>query len=130
MFEANITNSKYQITKIVSTSIIVINVYRSEDASSMFLTDLQKFIEVDKTVLVCGDFNFCYRSDVNHPVKLFFKERNFTQVVTEATHREGRIIDHTYVFCVDPYNVKDFEAKVQGCYYSDHDKITTYFIPR
>ena len=60
-----------------------------------------------------------------HPVNMFFKERNFIQLVTEATHKEGRLLDHSYLFCVEPFSRSDWEAKTYGCYYSDHDKIVT-----
>ena len=123
--EDSVSDSKYQITKIVSDSMCVINVYRSEKAGDMFLKDLEKLLAYDRTILVCGDFNYCHISQVFHPVNLFFKQRDFIQIVTEATHREGRLLDHSYLFCVDPLSRIDLEAKTLGCYYSDHDKVVT-----
>jgi hypothetical protein len=103
----------------------VINVYRSEKAGDIFLEELEKLLDYDKTVLVCGDFNYCHTGQVHHPVNMFFKQRNFIQIVTEATHREGRLLDHSYLFCVEPLSHTDWEAKTLGCYYSDHDKVVT-----
>ena len=123
--EGSVSDSTFQITKIVSTSMCVINVYRSDKAGDMFLEELDKLLAYDKTVLVCGDFNYCYISQVYHPVNMFFKQRGFIQLVTEATHREGRLLDHSYLFCVDPLSPTDWEAKTLGCYYSDHDKVVT-----
>ena len=125
IWEQNITKANFQITKLFSSNMNVINVYRSENAGANFLEELEKLIEYDKTLIICGDFNYCYRSEKDHPVNVFFKERNFVQLVQEATHREGRIIDHSYVFCVEPFTLDDFEAKTIGCYYSDHDKVVT-----
>ena len=126
ILKQKIANSKFQITKIVSPNLTVINVYRSENAGGTdFLEELERLIEYDKTIIICGDFNYCNLSETNHPVNVFFKERHFVQLVTEGTHREGRLIDHSYVFCVKPFTLDDFEVRTIGCYYSDHDKIVT-----
>ena len=123
--EQSVADSQFQITKIVSNTMAVINVYRSDKASDRFLTELEKLINFDKTVLVCGDFNYCHKSQRYHPVNVFFKQRIFIQLVTEATHREGRLLDHSYLLCVEPFSHTDWEAKTYGCYYSDHDKVVT-----
>ena len=75
--EQSVADSQFQITKIVSNTMAVINVYRSDKASDRFLTELEELINFDKTVLVCGDFNFCHKSQRYHPVNVFFKQRNF-----------------------------------------------------
>ena len=82
-------------------------------------------LRFDKTTIVCGDFNYCHSSQIHHPVHIFFTERNFIQLVTEATHRGGRQLDHSYVYCLEPYSLNDFATKTIGCYYSDHDKVVT-----
>ena len=123
--EESVADSHFQITKIVSPTMAIINVYRSDKASDKFLTELEKLIEHDKTVLVCGDFNYCYKSQKQHPVNVFFKQRKFIQLVTEATHREGRLLDHSYLYCVEPCSHNEWEAKTYGCYYSDHDRVVT-----
>ena len=123
--EESVADSQFQITKIVSSTMAIINVYRSGKASERFLKELEKLIEFDKTVLVCGDFNYCQKSEEHHPVNIFFKHRNFAQLVNEATHREGRLLDHSYLFCVETFSHVNWEAKTYGCYYSDHDKVVT-----
>ena len=123
--ETSVADPQFQITKIVSSSIVVINVYRSDKASEIFLKELEKLITFEKTILVCGDFNYCPKNEIQHPVNVFFKQKNFIQLVTEATHREGRLLDHSYLFCVDPFSTTNFEAKTYGCYYSDHNKVVT-----
>ena len=65
------------------------------------------------------------KNEEHHPVSVFFKKRNFTQLVNEATHREGRLLDHSYLFCVEALSHLSWEAKTYGCYYSDHDKVVT-----
>ena len=103
----------------------IINVYRSEKAGSKFLEELESLMSFDRTLIICGDFNYCYRDQQNHPVKELLKDLNFNQVVQEATHREGRILDHVYIFFKEPLNSTTVECRVTGCYYSDHDKVTT-----
>ena len=51
-------------------------------------------------------------------------ELKFVQKVKKATHEEGRIIDHVYVLKMLDNNF-EVEVKVEGCYFSDHDKVTT-----
>ena len=123
--ETSVADPQFQMTKIVSSSMAVINVYRSDKASDKFLRELEKLINFEKTLLVCGDFNYCFKSEIHHPVNEFFRERNFIQLIKEATHREGRLLDHAYLFCVQPFKEDKFEAKTYGCYYSDHDKVVT-----
>ena len=89
------------------------------------MEDLKSLISFDRTLIICGDFNYCYRDQQNHPVKELLKELNFNQVVQEATHREGRVLDHVYIFFKEPLNSTAVECRVTGCYYSDHDKVTT-----
>ena len=94
----------------------IINIYRSDKASDRFLYELEKIIQFDKTVLVCGDFNYCHKNETQHPVNIFFKQRNFTQLVNEATHREGRVLDHSYMFCVELLRHLNRKAKTYGMY--------------
>ena len=126
VLQNSIKDPFFQITKIVSNSLTIINVYRSDKAGDNFLKELEKQIDFNKTVLVCGDFNYCFKSEIHHPVYKFFIQRNFIQLVKEATHREGRLLDHSYLFCVEPFTQAAFEAKTYGCYYSDHDKVVTF----
>ena len=121
----SVADPHFQMSKIVSSNLSIINVYRSEKASDNFLKELDKLIRYDKTIIVCGDFNYCHSSQIHHPVHIFFTERNFIQLVTEATHRGGRQLDHSYVYCLEPYSLNDFATKTIGCYYSDHDKVVT-----
>ena len=121
----DINDPLFQMSKIVSSKISIINVYRSEKAGSKFLEELESLISFDRTLIICGDFNYCYRDQQNHPVKELLKDLNFNQVVQEATHREGRILDHVYIFFKEPLNSTTVECRVTGCYYSDHDKVTT-----
>ena len=123
--EESVGDPQYQISMIVSSKMSIINVYRSEKASDNFLKELEKLLKFDKTIIVCGDFNYCHSSQVHHPVHTFFTERNFIQLVSEATHKEGRLLDHSYVYYVEPFSLNDFDAKTHGCYYSDHDKVVT-----
>ena len=111
------------MSKITSPNISIINVYRSEKAGDEFLTALHNLISYDKTLIICGDFNYCAKEQANHPVHKLLKRLNFIQQVQESTHREGRILDHLYLYLKEPLTFTDIECKVRGCYYSDHDKV-------
>ena len=123
--EKSVSDSQFQMTKIVSSSLAIINLYRSNNARENFLKALEDLIDFGRTLIITGDFNYCNKSEQKHPVHCFFKERKFVQLVKEATHSEGRLLDHSYVFSIKPFIESDYEAKSFGCYYSDHDKVIT-----
>ena len=112
------------MTKIDSEKVSIINVYRSNTAGIDFIEKLKTLIDLDKTVIICGDFNFCASSESNNGISLFFKNMNFLQFVNDATHREGRALDHIYLYQKD--NTFTHTCQIFGCYYSDHDKVTLY----
>jgi hypothetical protein len=102
----------------------LINVYRSSNAADTFINDLQDLLTVNiyKTTVLCGDLNFCVRKHPRHPIKVFLEKQHFVQLVEQPTHIDGGILDHIYILFKDPKSINDFETKMKGCYYSDHDK--------
>ena len=50
----------------------------------------------------------------------FLMSKKFKQLVRGPTHKLGRCLDHVYVLRAD-----NFTTTVEGCYYSDHDKLIT-----
>ena len=122
--EDEISNPLYQITKLISPKLDILNVYRSNNAGSTFNEDLIYILQgpINKTTVLCGDLNFCARKQPNHPVKLLLEKEQFIQLVIDPTHIDGGVIDHVYVLCVEAKNISDVETKIKGCYYSDHDK--------
>jgi hypothetical protein len=113
-----ISNPQYQITKITSADMDILNVYRSNNASSTFIDDLRDMLTeiIVKTTILCGDLNFCANKHPQHPIKAFLEKLKFVQLIEKPTHI---VLDHVYLLCKEPETV---ETKIKGCYYSDHDK--------
>ena len=115
-----------QITKVTSERIDVISVYRSQEEPFLSLKNqVESLIDPNKTTLVVGDFNFCYKTSQNE-YSSFMSKSKFNQLVEAATHIEGGLLDHAYFKCVGD----EREATLELCsnYYSDHDTVTV-FIP-
>ena len=69
--------------------------------------------------MIAGDFNICGTQEKRNVVSLYLERQGFSQVIEEATHIQGRVIDHVYV------NRKDIIIELQrySPYYSDHDAL-------
>ena len=72
----------------------------------------------DKTVLVLGDFNFCYLDNILNPTKKYLREKNFEQLIKEPTHIEGNLLDQAYIR--DTENRFKVTGETQGKFYTDH----------
>ena len=117
----DIKQEKIQITKLQSRELEIITVYRSEQGNSMeLLQHLKVMIETKVATIVCGDFNICYNASRNNRVTQYLENNGFKQMMKEATHIKGRIIDHFYF-----KPGKGISEKVSifrySPYYSDHD---------
>ena len=125
----SVTLPSCQITKISSSEIDVINVYRSNDCDlKEFEPMIFKMMDVNdhsKKVLICGDFNICYTEGTsNRFVKKIVSECNFKQLVMNPTHDKGNTIDHVYV---SPALHGRVEVEKTCLYFSDHDLLTIKF---
>ena len=75
-----------------------------------------------------GDWNFCIRSEPNHPVKSFLESQGFVEVnqllqqTPLPTHLRGRTIDHAW-FKGSLKTITIQSLSVRSCVYSDHEKI-------
>ena len=119
-----ITEDYYQISQISSPSVDIICIYRSVKGDQKNIADqLKRMINPNKTSLVLGDFNLCYKENKSNVItKTLEDQLNFNQYVTNPTHIAGRLIDHVYISLRDPH----FHAPVihqRSLYYSDHDNI-------
>ena len=93
----DIEKENMQLTKMESLEMTVIAVYRSEKGNSVEL--LQHIIELIPPrgrTIICGDFNICYLSKRRNRITKYLEENGFTQLVKEATHIQGRLLDHFY----------------------------------
>ena len=83
------------------------------------VTELQNWLNYEKTTVIGGDFNLCVLKQSKNYVNKSFAEIGFQQIVTEATHVDGGAIDHIYL----RQGCNRFEWNLEICpkYYSDHD---------
>ena len=123
--ERDIASSTYQVTKVSSSEYIIINVYRSKSANKDFISVLNELFEFDKTMVLCGDFNYCFQEEGSHPILKFLNDKKFKQIVNGSTHIEGRCLDHVYIYDSLISSTKTFFSEVSCCYYSDHDRTIT-----
>ena len=114
----DIKEENMQLSKLSSITIDVIAVYRSQNCPYDQLNDgIKKLLTADKSSLVVGDFNFCYKDKVTS-TKRFLEENHFVQLIQEPTHIDGHILDQAYLL----YDKRrlDINTKVDSKYYSDH----------
>ena len=112
-----------QITKLESSELDVIVIYRSQQANLTELTEhLMDMITPGITTVVCGDLNICYLSNKNNRITKSLEENGFSQLLKEATHIKGRHIDHFY-YKLGEKIAKDPSLYRYSPYYSDHDSI-------
>ena len=103
----------------------VITVYRSEEGKiSVLIEHLKQMIKPGITTIVQGDFNLWYLSNDKNKITKYLENEGFRQLMHEATHMKGRIIDHLY------YKPNDEHAEIPSIYryspyYWDHDVICT-----
>ena len=96
-FVADVKHRDFQMTRIESSLFSIINVYRSAHADSDFITSLVNQIDLENNVIVRGDFNVCSLEQKEHEITKNLIKLGFVQLVTDATHTQGRSIDHVYV---------------------------------
>ena len=108
-----------QFAIVTSDKLSVINVYRSSGCKN-FCQWLQPKMDVDKPTIICGDFNTDY-CETDNRVSRFLKEKmKFRQIVVEATHEKGSILDQVWI------NAPLFgkvEVEQTCLRFSDHDMI-------
>ena len=62
---------------------------------SELVTDLERMLYSNMTIIITGDFNF--NKNKENALTRFLKENNYDQLINWPTHKEGRTIDHCYV---------------------------------
>ena len=86
-----------QLTTMESMTLEVITVYRSEkDNLSALVEHVKTMIKSGVTTVVFGDFNICYLSNKNNKLRKYRERVGFSQLIKEATHMKGRLLDHMY----------------------------------
>ena len=112
-----------QITKFSSSTIDIINTYRSANGHSVeLLNNLINITSEERTSLITGDFNICYQMNQSNRLIQGLDKRGFSQLVNEATHIQGRHIDHVY-WRDHTCTWSEPDVERYSPYYSDHDAI-------
>ena len=122
--ETDVKQPAYQLTKLTSTTVDIISVYRSREANiEQLLNHLLACFDPSKTTVICGDMNVCFKADRMSKLTTTLEANGFKQYVKEATHIHGGLIDHAYVYKTsDEINV---DVRLYSPYYcsKDHDAI-------
>ena len=123
-----VKKSSHQMAAVSCKDLTVINLYRSANANTEelildFLTLTQNF-DVQQTIVLCGDFNFCEREDKLHAFRKMLLEKGFKSLLKppQATHQEGRCLDQAYCKHGEPMRFL-CTAQVGTSSFSDHDAI-------
>jgi exonuclease III len=120
--EKDITNPSYQMTKITSERLEIINVYRSIGAETEnLLEDLCSLISPGKQTLLLGDFNLCFMSESFHQLFQALKGMGYKQIVEDPTSIKGRLIDLAFISPTDSDVFKKVQQQSQ--FFTDHDLI-------
>ena len=124
-FVSNVTQATYQLTRLDSDEITVLNVYRSSNAGHTFIADLKSMLCTARaTCVICGDFNIDYMREKEHAIVQELSQLGFTQKVEKATHDMGGLLDHVWT-----NNLFDVHVHQQSPYFSDHDIISVTWVP-
>ena len=121
--KGHVIGENFQMARVVSEELDIINVYRSSNANTNnFVESLRSLFNETKKTYIVGDFNLCFDSERTHPVFMFLENSKFKQLVQNATHIKGRLID--LVFTNSPEEV--IRVSQNGQYFSDHDMIIVF----
>merc|ERR1712208_182700 len=115
----SIKKEKFQLTKLSSPKLDIISIYRSEDSKlNKVAASFEKLIDGNKTTLICGDINICFKAERNNCLILSLEDWDFRQMNKAATHIAGGHIDHIYI-----NNEVDIDVSLYSPFYcaKDHD---------
>ena len=115
-----ICEEDFQMMKVSSDFLDIINVYRSQ-GSKVFRDKMEFVVDTSRPTILCGDTNIDINGDKGKELIVFMKNLGLTQLVKKPTHDKGGVLDHVYV-------TDDLFEKVSvtqtGVFFSDHDLIT------
>ena len=80
-FTEEVKKTNYQMLKVSSEDMDVINVYRSDNAPFSFVDDLDSLICTRRTTHIVGDFNICYNTNKQSKVVKYLEKNGFRYVL-------------------------------------------------
>ena len=123
-------HNEYQLLRLELKTVVIIVAYRSPSISTKH--SVEKFskvitdgIDEKKVNVVCGDMNIHFHphTPCDNYVTSTLYEKGFVQLVKEATHIQGHILDHVYVRASQNVAIKKPLHQLHYPYYSDHEAI-------
>ena len=127
----DVKKEKMQLSKLKSSNLEIIAVYRSEQGNpTELLNHIIAMISPGVNTVIFGDFNICYLSQRSNKITKYLEQNGFTQLVKEPTHIKGRLLDHFYLRANGDDHLKTSVFRYSP-YYADHDAIcTTLTLPK
>ena len=109
-----------QITRLEGENLTILALYRSH-GNTTILDCLKELIPDYGNCLIIGDVNICMQSQPSNHLFKKLREKNFTALLSEATHLKGGHIDQAW-YRGDTNNC---EMKIYSPYYTckDHDAL-------
>ena len=117
----NVKKENFQISKLSAKDFDLISIYRSQEEKEEIIQELSNIINTERPTLILGDFNLNFLKVCKHSILRYLNDLHFSQLVQNATHRQGGLID--LVFASHHFNISDVIVNQIGVYYSDHDLI-------
>ena len=112
-----VNKREYQICRVSCKNYDVVNVYRSQNADqSNFIKDLGTLARGSKPCFILGDFNIDLLKNPNDRLSEKISSCGFRQIVKNATHDLGGLLDHVYIKRI-PWEP---EVTINFPFYSDH----------
>ena len=111
----------YSITKMSSDKLDIFGIYKSKDGNTRsMIMQLTGLITKNRTTIIGGDFNVCALKNPSNLITEELRKLKFEQIVKEATHINGGLLDHLYIK-QGKETTYNWELEVSPKYYSDHD---------
>ena len=119
----NINCEGFSISKLECLKYDIIGVYRSQSGNVKDLVlKLESLIINGRTTVIGGDINICALTNPRNLLSESLREIGFNQVVKQATHIEGGLLDHVYIKQGEIQTLYIIEEFTK--YYSDHDGLS------
>ena len=117
----HINKPLYQISRVSSEKVDIINVYLSRGANKKeFLHDLGSPARGARKVIITGDFNIDYLKNPNDIVIKTIISCGFQQMVSSPTHEKGGLLDHIYIKNI----TSQVDVTTYFPFYTDHAAVS------
>ena len=117
--EADVNQENMQLSKFTSKDIDIISIYRPKQGTLRQLNEeISRMARGTKSIIVVGDFNYCFLENTTNATRNYMKENQFNQLISKPTHIEGNVLDQC--FLKDSGKSLIAEVEQHSKYYTDH----------